>query len=183
MPRLTQKVPSYRKHASGQAIVVINYKTHYLGKFGSKASRMLYDRLIAEWLASDRRPTPQIEAEITIAEVIAAYWKHCKRHYLTPTGKPSSTQQNIKYLLKPLRKLYGDVGVGQFGPLAFKAAIRQFVEGRSRRTGNMFIVTANSDIHGRVYYVKAYNKERSTLATVETDDPSEIVIPIPASGW
>ncbi|MDZ4849588.1 MAG: hypothetical protein SGI77_09855 [Pirellulaceae bacterium] len=56
MPRLTQKVPSYRKHASGQAIVVIGYKTHYLGKYGSKSSRMLYDRLIAEWLSSDRRP-------------------------------------------------------------------------------------------------------------------------------
>ncbi|MCY3011627.1 MAG: hypothetical protein NTY42_17635 [Planctomycetota bacterium] len=35
-----------------------------------------------------------------------------------PNGKPSSTQDNIKYLLKPLRKLYGDVAVDDFGPLA-----------------------------------------------------------------
>jgi hypothetical protein len=40
MPRLTQKVPAYRKHAKGQAIVVLNYKTHYLGTYGSKASRI-----------------------------------------------------------------------------------------------------------------------------------------------
>jgi len=139
MPRLTQSVPSYRKHASGQAIVVINYKTHYLGKHGSKSSRMLYDRLVAEWLTSDRRVTEQEPDAITVDQVIAAYWKHCKKHYRTPDGKPSSTLDNTKYLLRPLRRLYGDVAVADFGPLAFKTAIRQFIQGKSRRSGNMFI--------------------------------------------
>ncbi len=139
MPRLTQAVPSYRKHSSGQAIVVLNYKTHYLGKHGSKSSRMLYDRLIAEWLSSDRRLKSDEPESITVAEVISAYWKHCKRHYRMPNGKPSTTQANIKYLLKHLRKLYGDVSVQEFGPISFKTAIRQFIQTRSRRTGNMFI--------------------------------------------
>lgn len=139
MPRLTQKVPAYRKHAKGQAIVVLNYKTHYLGAYGSKASRMLYDRLIAEWLASDRRPKSEESQSLTLSEVVLAYWKHCKRHYRMPNGKPSSTQDNIKYLLKPLRKLYGDISVDDFGPLAFKTAIKSFIVGKSRRTGNMFI--------------------------------------------
>jgi hypothetical protein len=50
MPRLVQALPKYRKHnASGQAIVTLNCVDHYLGPHGSKASRVKYDCLIAEW--------------------------------------------------------------------------------------------------------------------------------------
>ncbi len=111
MPRLVQKLPAYRRHASGQAIVVINYKTHYLGSHGSKSSRMLYDRLIAERLVSDRRTPTESTESVNLSQIISAYWKYCKRHYRMPNGDPSSTQDHIKYLLKPLRRLYGDVSV------------------------------------------------------------------------
>src|SRR5436305_508691 len=51
MPRLVHRNPAYRKHrASGQAVVTIDGKFHYLGPHGSRASRIQYDRLIAEWL-------------------------------------------------------------------------------------------------------------------------------------
>ena len=57
MPRLTNALPSYRKHrANGQAVVTLSGADHYLGKYGTKASRTLYDRLVAEWLASGRQP-------------------------------------------------------------------------------------------------------------------------------
>jgi hypothetical protein len=49
-----QQIPAYRRHSSGQARVTIAGRTHYLGKYGSKASRQRYDQLIAEWLASNR---------------------------------------------------------------------------------------------------------------------------------
>jgi integrase len=58
MPRLNGKVPTYRLHrASGQAIVTLNGRDHYLGPHGTQASRMQYDRLVCEWLtvASYRR--------------------------------------------------------------------------------------------------------------------------------
>lgn len=52
MPKLVNSLPSYRRHkASGQAVVTLNGKDHYLGPHGSKVSRDEYDRLIAEWLA------------------------------------------------------------------------------------------------------------------------------------
>jgi hypothetical protein len=55
MPRLVHAVPKYHKHrASGQAALTINGKDYYLGLYGSKASKVEYDRLIAEYLASDR---------------------------------------------------------------------------------------------------------------------------------
>ena len=48
-------LPKYRKHkASGQAIVTLNGKMHYLGPHGTKASHVEYDRLIQEWLAHGR---------------------------------------------------------------------------------------------------------------------------------
>ena len=45
MPRLTNSLPKYRKHrASGQAIVTLFGKDHYLGRYGTKASEREYDR-------------------------------------------------------------------------------------------------------------------------------------------
>ena len=60
MPRLTAATPKYRHHrASGQAVVTIAGKDHYLGPWKSKASTVEYDRLIGEWLAAGR-PTAQL---------------------------------------------------------------------------------------------------------------------------
>ncbi|MFN7889145.1 MAG: hypothetical protein ACK5OC_02535, partial [Pirellula sp.] len=58
MPKLTTSVPKYRKHrASGQAIVTINGRDHYLGPHNSKTSKVLYDQLVNQWLASHRNPS------------------------------------------------------------------------------------------------------------------------------
>jgi hypothetical protein len=38
------RVPSYRRHSSGNARVTINGKDHLLGKYGSKVSREKYNR-------------------------------------------------------------------------------------------------------------------------------------------
>jgi len=48
-------IPTYRKHRrSGQAVVHLNGKDHYLGRYGTAASKAEYDRLIGEWLAAGR---------------------------------------------------------------------------------------------------------------------------------
>lgn len=61
MPRLNQTLPRYRLHrASGQAVVTIGGRDHYLGPFGSDASHRARDRLIAQWLADDRQ-TPRAD--------------------------------------------------------------------------------------------------------------------------
>ncbi len=54
------RVPSYRRHkASGQAIVTIRGKDHYLGKFDSAESRLKYEELIAGY----RRTKASIKAK------------------------------------------------------------------------------------------------------------------------
>ena len=64
MPRLTAATPKYRHHrASGQAVVTIAGKDHYLGPWKSKASKVEYDRLIGEWLAAGR-PSPPSASHI-----------------------------------------------------------------------------------------------------------------------
>lgn len=48
---MAARIPSYRFHkASRRAVVVLDGKSHYLGKWKSPESRAEYERLIAEWL-------------------------------------------------------------------------------------------------------------------------------------
>ncbi len=55
MPRKPGKVPSYCRHkASGRAVVRIDGRDRYLGKYGSPESHEEYERSIAEWRAGQR---------------------------------------------------------------------------------------------------------------------------------
>ena len=64
--RTGNSIPKYRKHrGSGQAIVTIAGRDHYLGPHGTKASRIEYDRLIMEWLASGR-PASVAESKMNL---------------------------------------------------------------------------------------------------------------------
>ena len=81
MKRRKHHVPSYRLHkASGQAVVVINGHTRYLGKHGSKSSREAYARAIAEWSAQGRAGVFDRDG-VTVTEVMAAYIEHVPSYY------------------------------------------------------------------------------------------------------
>lgn len=83
MPRLSNSVPKYRKHrASGQAAVTLGGRDIYLGPHGTKASKTEYDRLIGEWLASDRSPAFGVAiADITVGQLLVAYLRFAKLYY------------------------------------------------------------------------------------------------------
>lgn len=138
MPRLKNAVPKYRRHkASGQAVVTIAGADHYLGKFNSKPSRMLYDRLVGEWLASGRQGPPPSPEDLTVTELIARFWKHAKAFYRHADGTPTETADNMRPALRELRRVYGTVTVDEFGPIALKAMQQRFIElGNSRRYVN-----------------------------------------------
>jgi hypothetical protein len=54
------KIPSYRHQKSRDtAVVNINGRDIYLGKYKSPESRAKYDKLIQEWLASGRLLTSE----------------------------------------------------------------------------------------------------------------------------
>lgn len=126
MPRLSNRVPSYRLHkSSGQAVVTLTGKSFYLGTFGTPASRAEYDRLVAEWVAG-RRIAPPIERgpELTISELIEAFWIFANEKYRQRTGRklpdgtyervPTPEISNLKSPLRILRRLYGHTQAATF---------------------------------------------------------------------
>jgi hypothetical protein len=94
MPRLNGRIPKYRRHrASGQAIVTLNGRDHYLGPHGSETSKAEYDRLVTEWLAHGRRcaaaATPSdATAAVSVNHIIHGFWELAQVHYRKPDGSP-----------------------------------------------------------------------------------------------
>ena len=139
MPKTsTLRVPSYRRHKpTGQAVVTINGRDLYLGKWNSAASRAEYDRLIAEFLANGRRL--QSDADGTVVEVLNAYRKFAEDYY-RKGGRVTSEYGAIKDALKLVRELYGRTTANEFGPLALKAVRQRMIDkGWSRGTINKSI--------------------------------------------
>ena len=121
MPEST-RTPSYRHHKpSGQAVVTIDSRDHYLGRHGTSKSRQRYDALIAEWLSGGR--TLPARTVLTVAELVAQYWRFAEKYY-RKNGEPTVEIQKLRSILRPLVRLYGVTPASQFGPLALKA-IRQ----------------------------------------------------------
>jgi integrase len=137
MPRLSHALPKYGKHkASGQAVVTLNGRDHYLGSHGTKASKVQYDRLISEWLQCDRKLQPVGGGEITIVELCARYLRFAERYYVKD-GRCTGVTPAVKACIKILRLWYGREPAANFGPLALKAIRQRMVdEGLSRRYVN-----------------------------------------------
>ena len=139
MPNLAaSSLPKYRRHqGSGQAVVTLDGRDFYLGQHGSVASKAMYDRLTGEWLAAGRRLPPSVQQpSLTIAEMLALYWKFAEQHY-RKHGEPTRSLDNIRYALRPLREIYGHTLVADFGPLALKSIQRTMIERNvSRRVIN-----------------------------------------------
>ncbi len=136
-------VPSYRLHRqSGQAVVTLSdglggRRDVLLGKYGTKESRVEYARIIAQWEANERRlPQPSgDQSDLTIDELILAYWKHAEPHYRRPDGTPTDEIHCLRAALRPLRQLYGHTLVREFGPLSLKAVRQKMIETVDARTG------------------------------------------------
>lgn len=134
MPKLKHNLPSYRLHKrSGQAVVTLNGKDHYLGLHGTTESRQAYERLIAEWLSNNHRsPGPPSTATSatdapTINELFVAYWKFAQGYYVK-NGKPTRETNNLREALQPLVQLYGSTLADDFGPLALKSVRQKMIE-------------------------------------------------------
>ncbi len=113
MPKSSTAVPKYRKHrSSGQAVVTINGRDHYLGPHGTKASKLEYDRLVNQWLVTGRDSNFGLPAHetgsITVAELIKRFRKHCEKRYRRDDGSQTGSIETIKAIMKRLRARYGD---------------------------------------------------------------------------
>jgi integrase len=165
MSRKQPVTPAYRLHKpSGQAVVTLNAKDHYLGKFGTPESHALYDQLIARWLANGRQLPPDPVSPVTpivavapaslqpavaqaasatvvaeegptVNEVVLAYLRHAREYY-----KDSPPEQDkIKLSVRPLKQLYGRQPARSFDVLALEAVRDEMIKTLARTTANIRI--------------------------------------------
>ncbi|TWU27622.1 tyrosine-type recombinase/integrase [Bythopirellula polymerisocia] len=134
MPWPSNHLPKYRKHrGSGQAVVTLNGRDFYLGPHSTKASKLEYDRLIGEWLASGRNSLHGPTGETTVVELCTRYLQFAKGYY-RKNGRNTNVIPALKCSLRYLREWYGKQPAVEFGPLALKAVRERMVEeGLSRR--------------------------------------------------
>jgi integrase len=137
MPRLSSSPPRYCLHkATGRAVVYIDGKSLYLGRFGSAESKAAYRRVIAEW--SGRRDSEVAPAPVgvapsvpTIAEAIMQYKAHAETYY------QSREVDNLREALRPLRELFGKVLLSGFGPSQLRLLRQRWIDrGIARNTIN-----------------------------------------------
>jgi hypothetical protein len=139
MRTAVRKPPSYRLHKpKGQAVVTLNGKDFYLGKFGTPESKQAYGRKIAEWNANGGHIMPKAtERGVFVAEVLAAFIQHAEQHYRNSDGTPSTELGVFKPLIGLVNELYGDTAAANFGPLALKTVRQGMIErGWTRRSIN-----------------------------------------------
>ncbi len=81
-----RRQPSYRLHkARGCAVVTINGKNHYLGKYGSPESHEKYARLIAQWQANGEELSaliaPESNDDLTVSGLVLRHLDFASGYY------------------------------------------------------------------------------------------------------
>ena len=128
MPRLTNQPPKMRHDkANGNAVVSVNGKKKYLGRWGSDQAREKYNRFLEAWIASSGLLPDSPEKNPVVADLVTAFLLHAKE--VCGTGDFS----NYRAAAKRLLLFYGTTPVTQFGPKALSVVRNQFVkDGYSR---------------------------------------------------
>ena len=119
-------LPGYLKHkTTGQALCVINGRYIYLGKYGSKASRLQYEEVIAEYLSNGKKlPPTRSRTEISVLEFAVAFLEYAQEYY----ANDSSAYNHCKNAMKPLVKHYGKQPISKFGPISLKFIRDKWIE-------------------------------------------------------
>jgi hypothetical protein len=113
MARKANVFPSYLLHKpTGQARVRIAGQDHYLGEYGSEASRIAYGQLVAKLAGgisidpiarSKRGSTTTIESEQdpgpSVGELCIVFLRHAESHYLK-NGEQTSEVHIVRSVIK-----------------------------------------------------------------------------------
>lgn len=116
--RRAPRVPGYRLHKpSGQAVVTLAGRDHYLGPHGSDASHAKYQRLAAEYVRNGfRAAVVQVGEPYTVALLCDDFLSWAEREYRRGDGQPTGAVENVRLALRTLFQLFADVAAEDFGP-------------------------------------------------------------------
>ena len=163
MPRPKNPLPTYRFHkSSGQAICTVRLpdgrrKDVLLGRYDSHESKAEYEHILAQL-----RSVPGViiaglddPAEMSVNELVLAFWQHAEQHYRHPDGRPTSELHNYRLALKHFRESYGHSPAREFGPRALKTVrdkmisagwCRLAINGRVGRIKRLFKWAASEEL-------------------------------------
>lgn len=121
-----RRIPRLGVHAAtGQARVVIDGRTIYLGRAGAEANAR-YRRLIAKWLATGelpdgkRRAAAASDGPPTVADLAAQFLDAHEGYYRHADGTPTFELGNFVEAFKPLLELHGTLPAAEFSPRRLK---------------------------------------------------------------
>jgi hypothetical protein len=96
---------------------------------GSKAE---YARILAELAANEGHQPPAARSpmDLTVNEVILAFWRHAQEHYRHPDGSPTGELENLQAAIRPLKSLYGHTPAREFDSACLEAIQDALIRGR-----------------------------------------------------
>lgn len=137
----SRRIPKYRHYKpKNLAVVRIDGRDRYLGKYNSPASKEKYARLIAEHFSNGHAAGPLDQAEradLTINELISRYWTEHVQAFYTKQGKPTDRLYHIRLAMRTLRRLYGRTLAQEFGPRKLKTVREEMIDSRLRKRGGV----------------------------------------------
>jgi integrase len=183
MQHKRKQLPKYCRHKpSGRAFVRIGGKMHYLGKYGSEASRREYDRIIAEFVSNGRQAFTGPD-EILIEQLIVLFLNHAEKE----KNYSDSTKVRIGSATRLLNELFGKQRVSDFTPIALKTLRRHFIEqGLCTATTNAYVSVVKqifywggeeeivpADVTGALRMVKALQAGQTAAIDYDPVEPVE----------
>ncbi|MSR48349.1 MAG: site-specific integrase [Planctomycetes bacterium] len=186
-----QRLPRLGVHAAtGQARVVIEGRTIYLGKAGPNAHER-YRELIGVWLTTgrlpDEAPAPAPSLTPTIGDLVARFLEAKDGYYRSADGEPTLELDNFVIAFGPLLARYGLQAAEQFSPRRLKDVQEAMVrKGWCRVTVNRHLgrvkalfkwATAEELVPASVYHgLQAVDGLRRYRSTAPEPAP---VLPVP----
>ena len=134
MGRKKLVMPNYLLHApTGQARVIMNGKTVYLGKFGSPESHAKYQQMLAHVLATGGLPDLRSEC-MSVRELATKYLEHLVHE--SPNSREPRQQE---LAIRDLVGVFGDLPADEFSPLKLIGLrARWIAKPLARATVNMY---------------------------------------------
>ena len=128
--------PRHHKE-SGLAFIELEGRRIYLGKYGSKASKQEYDRLLGEYLANGRKlPPTQSKTRISCQELAIHFLEWAEEYFMSQPTSFAHIRKAMEFFVKH----YGREPVDNFAPQSLVFVQKQLVEyGYARLVVNRYV--------------------------------------------
>jgi hypothetical protein len=118
MPRLTNDLPAYALHSSGQAKMKYQGRVIYLGRYGSKESRRRYEEELDKirQVRQTKRTAGEDHEVLTVGRLALRYQDHARTYYRRPDGTQTGESETIRCCLRFLCDRFAELPADQLGP-------------------------------------------------------------------